>query len=232
MKVLVVEDDLDMQEYLSDCLSCEGLEVTCTTGEDNVLESLKESQPDIVLLDYVLPGKTGIDIVSEIRKSEEFGQLPVVVLSGKSDKFTTVKALRSGADDFVYKPFEDQVLVARLEAAYRRANPVQQGKKKRYLIGNLEIDSLSHEVWIDGEKVPLTLTEFKILMELVQAHGKVLKREELRDVALGGVHVSDRTIDVHVSSLRKKISQCASSLQTIRGVGYRFYYSAGPLKRG
>lgn len=245
MKVMVVEDEGDIREILKNLLEEEGFQVVALDNGLNLMAELTSNQPDLLLLDQILPGKTGVEAVREVRASHDFGRLPIIMVTGLSGEEDKVNALDIGADDYVTKPFYPKELAARIKALARRvdtapvtlpdsragsqaaaaaprATATSTPNETRIVRENLVIDFSAHRVTIDGQEIALTLTEFKILGELLKQSGQVLTREKLRERALGNLNVTDRTIDVHMASLRKKLGALGNSIETVRGVGYRF----------
>lgn len=220
MKVMVVEDEGDIRDILKGLLEEEGFQVVTLDNTMTLLEDVKRNQPDLLLLDQMLPGRTGIDALRELRSNEQYAKLPVIMVTGLSGEDDKVAALDIGADDYVTKPFYPKELAARIKALARRS--VVDVKRDKIEHGPLTMDFSAHRVSINGAEVGLTLTEFKILAELLKQVGQVLTREKLRERALGNLNVTDRTIDVHMASLRKKLGQMGDHIETVRGVGYRF----------
>ncbi|MCM2281361.1 MAG: response regulator transcription factor [Bdellovibrionaceae bacterium] len=220
MKVMVVEDEQDIREILKNLLEDEGFQVVALENGIHILEELRRHTPDLVLLDHILPGKTGVEVVREIRGQDAYARLPIIMVTGLSGEDDKVTALDIGADDYVTKPFYPKELAARIKALARRSEI--EPKQSRLTHNRLTIDFAAHRVLLDGREVALTLTEFKILSELLKQSGTVLTRERLRERALGNLNVTDRTIDVHMASLRKKLAPLGDQIETVRGVGYRF----------
>ncbi|MCC7405518.1 MAG: response regulator transcription factor [Bdellovibrionales bacterium] len=218
-KVLVVDDEKDVRDYLISVLSDEHFEVRGVEGGDDILSVLSSFSPNILLLDYSLPGKNGVEIIRVVRGNRTFAQIPIIMVTGLDSEDEKVAALELGADDYVLKPFSPKELSARVRAVLRRA---PRDEKERLENGELVVDLRSHKVLLSGSEVYLTLTEFRILTELLRQKGKVLTRDRLRETALGNLNVTDRTIDVHMASLRKKLAQYAPAIETVRGVGYRY----------
>lgn len=217
MKVMVIEDEHDIRDLLKNLLEEEGFNVVALENAVNVSEDLHTYQPDLLLLDQILPGKTGVEALKEIRLGP-YAMLPVIMVTGLSGENEKVGALEIGADDYVTKPFYPKELTARIRALARRSSlGLERLESER-----VTIDFSAHKVWIEGIETLLTLTEFKILSELLRQTGQVLTREKLRERALGNLNVTDRTIDVHMASLRKKLGQLGAQIETVRGVGYRF----------
>jgi two-component system, OmpR family, phosphate regulon response regulator PhoB len=226
MKVMVVEDERDIRDILKNLLEEEGFEVVAFENGLNILEDIRVNEPDLLLLDQILPGKTGVEAVREVRQSESFSTLPIIMVTGLSGEDEKVNALDVGADDYVTKPFYPKELAARIKALARRSSfgsdvPPATGKD-RIERENITMDFSAHRVWVDELEIALTLTEFKILAELLKQSGQVLTREKLRERALGNLNVTDRTIDVHMASLRKKLGETGNRIETVRGVGYRY----------
>ncbi len=228
MKVMVVEDESDIREILKNLLEEEGFQVVALENGLNLMEELQFSSPDLLLLDQILPGKTGVEAVREVRASEKFGRLPIIMVTGLSGEEDKVNALEIGVDDYVTKPFYPKELAARIKALARRSSAAGTSdvkvpmKDDRIVRDSLVIDFSAHRLTVDQQEVALTLTEFKILGELLRQSGQVLTRQKLRERALGNLNVTDRTIDVHMASLRKKLGSIGNQIETVRGVGYRF----------
>lgn len=220
MKIMIVEDEQGIRDILISILKDEGFDVVALEDGMRVLEELKTHRPSILLLDQILPGKSGVEVVKELRATQEFRWLPIIMVTGLSGEDDKVAALELGADDYVTKPFYPKELAARIKSLARRTESDKQAKAVAYR--DLQIDFNAHRVVLEGQELALTLTEFKILSELLKKSGQVLTREKLREYALGNLNVTDRTIDVHMASLRKKLNNYGDYIETVRGVGYRF----------
>jgi len=221
-RVLVVDDDTALAEMLGIVLRGEGFEpVFCADGE-RALGAFRESRPDLVLLDLMLPGKDGIEVCREIRL--ESG-VPIVMLTAKTDTVDVVLGLESGADDYIVKPFKPKELVARIRARIRRTD---EPRPETLEIADLVIDVAGHSVKRDGEQIPLTPLEFDLLVALVRKPWQVFTREVLLEQVWGYRHAADtRLVNVHVQRLRSKIERDPEHPEivvTVRGVGYK----AGP----
>ncbi|MCB0422112.1 MAG: response regulator transcription factor [Bdellovibrionales bacterium] len=221
-KILIVEDEVDVRDYLLSVLQDEGFTAVGVADGMNLIDHLRKYEPNLVLMDYRLPGKSGVELVQQVRGYADFNNIPFIMVTGLDGEDEKVAALELGADDYIVKPFLPRELAARIRAVLRRvsdqnANPVSQLEAK-----DLVIDLKSHSVFLQGSEIHLTLTEFRILVALLRNKGRVLSRDQLREEALGNLNVTDRTIDVHMASLRKKLNGCADFMQTVRGVGYRF----------
>jgi len=218
--VLVVEDDARIRRVLQMTLQREGLEVTgAATGEEG-LERLRERSFDVVLLDLMLPGRSGFDVCREIRRT---WNTPVIVVTARADSQDVVAGLEAGADDYVTKPFVTRVLVARIRALARRTAGVTE--RRSLTVGDLVITPQEGTVTRSGRPVELTRTEFRLLTELAVEAGRVFSREELLERVWGYDYFGDsRLVDVHVRRLRKKIEEDPSRpalVTTVRGMGYR-----------
>jgi two-component system response regulator MtrA len=221
-RVLVVDDDTALAEMLSIVLRNEGFDsVICSDG-DSAFAAFRESKPDLVLLDLMLPGRDGIDVCRQIRN--ESG-VPIVMLTAKSDTVDVVLGLESGADDYIVKPFKPKELVARIRARLRRTD---EPAPETLEIGDLAIDVAGHAVKRDGHSIPLTPLEFDLLVALARKPWQVFTREVLLEQVWGYRHAADtRLVNVHVQRLRSKIEhdpEHPEIVVTVRGVGYK----AGP----
>jgi two-component system phosphate regulon response regulator PhoB len=220
--ILVIDDEKDLIELVRYNLRAEGFEVLAARdGESGVREAL-DRRPDLVLIDLMLPGIDGLEVCHRLRADERTSRIPLIMLTAKSSEADRVVGLELGADDYVTKPFSPRELAARVKAVLRRASGRQEPPDViRH--GALEVDLGRHEVSCGDDTVELTATEFRLLHLLAARPGRVFSRSELIDGALGrDVAVLDRTIDVHVVALRKKLGKCGGWIETVRGFGYRF----------
>lgn len=221
--VLVVEDERDLNELISLNLQRNGYDVISAFNGNDALEKVRGDLPDLIVLDIMLPGVDGTEVTRQLRADARTAQIPIVMLTAKSEETDIVVGLKLGADDYVTKPFSMKILLARLESLSRRLDkPLAVDANTTLKAGPLEMDLSRHEVFVNGSNVKLTLTEFKLLSALVNARGRVLSRDQLMDKAMGAdVMVTDRAIDVHVTSIRRKLGDAAGLVHTVRGVGYR-----------
>jgi len=220
-RIVIVEDEKDMADLVARRLTREGYAVE--TASDGVagLDKIRSRLPDLALVDIMLPRMSGLDLLSELRKEPRTANIPVVIMTAKGEESDVVLGLHLGADDYVIKPFSLSVLTARVAAVLRRAAAATPGKGV-IKIGPISIDAERHLVTVDDEPVSLTLTEFRLLSALASARGRVLTRNQLIDHAMGvNTVVTDRTIDVHLTSLRKKLGEARDYVYTVRGIGYR-----------
>lgn len=227
-RLLVVEDEQHLQELLQYRLEQEGYTVTCVgTGEDG-LQAARKDPPDLVLLDLMLPGMDGLEVCHALRQDEDTAKIPVIMVTARGEESDVIKGLEMGADDYVVKPFSPKVVAARVKAVLRR-NAAEAGEEEASEPTNtikhegLLIDQDRHEVVIDGEKVELTITEFRLLELLAARPGRVFTRQQIIQHLHGALAaVTDRSVDVQVVGLRRKLGSVAERVQTVRGVGYRF----------
>lgn len=218
-RILVVDDDPAVAEMTGIVLRGDGFDpVFCDHG-DRAMEVFHETNPDVILLDLMLPGKSGIDICREIRA---VSGVPIIMLTAKSDTVDVVLGLESGADDYIPKPFKPRELIARVRARLRRNENAVPAVVR---VADLEIDVTGHKVTRDGEMIPLTPLEFDVLVTLARAPGQVFTREVLLEDVWGYRHAADtRLVNVHIQRLRAKIEKDPDNPQvvvTVRGVGYK-----------
>ena len=218
--VLVVDDDQDLAEMLGIVLNGAGIEVDLVSRGDEAVEVFRNSQPDLVLLDIMLPGIDGIEVCREIRRQST--RVPIVMLTAKGDTHDVVKGLEAGADDYMVKPFKPSELLARIRTRLRRSI---SESNSLVTIGDLSIDVVEHTVMRNGREIPLTRLEFDLLVALAKEPGRVFTREALLAEVWGYRHSTDtRLVNVHVQRLRSKIEHDAENptiILTVRGIGYK-----------
>ena len=220
--ILVIEDETDIREMLALRLKKERFDVLEASEGMTGLKKALEEQPDLVLLDLMLPFTSGLDILRKLRDSRKTVQMPIIIVSAKGEESDVVVGLELGADDYVTKPFNMSILLARINALLRRFQTAES-PQKIVSAGPIEIDTDRFLVTVDGAPVSLTRTEFGILYALATGKGRVFTRNQLIDEAIGSdADVFDRTIDVHVTSLRSKLGTARELIETVRGIGYRF----------
>jgi two-component system phosphate regulon response regulator PhoB len=221
--VLVVDDEEDILELVQFNLDREGYKVSCVATGEEALEFLKSQRPDLIVLDLMLPGVDGLEITRFLRSDPKKRNIPIVMLTAKGEEADVVTGLELGADDYVTKPFSPRVLTARVRAVLRRGEKAPPGEGESMRIHDLEIHPGRREVLIDGESVQLTYTEFGILAFLANRPGWVFTRSQIVDAVRGEDYfVTDRSVDVQVVGLRKKLGPAGKYIETVRGVGYRF----------
>ncbi|GJM19208.1 MAG: DNA-binding response regulator [Phycisphaeraceae bacterium] len=221
--ILVVDDEPDLTELLTYNLKRAGYNVLVAANGVDALRLAEEHSPDLVLLDIMMPELDGREVARRLRRSAGNADVPIVMLTARGEEADELTGLALGADDYVIKPFSMQVLLARLEAVLRRTNAARAGEDDEQLeYGPIHVDTGVHVASLEGVPLQLTVTEFKLLSALIAAEGKVLSRPALISRAMGpGVTVTERTIDVHVTAIRKKLGAHAAIIRTVRGVGYR-----------
>ena len=221
--VLLVEDEPAQREVLAYNLEAEGFRVMGAESGDEAVERIRDGVPDLILLDWMLPGLSGIELCRRWRSREETARTPIIMITARGEEEERVRGLATGADDYVVKPFSMPELVARIQALLRRANP--QLVTNTLKAGDLELDRQSHRVRRAGRDLHLGPTEYRLLEYLMRHPGRVYTREQLLDGVWGNdVYVDERTVDVHVGRLRKAINRGREPdpIRTVRGAGYAF----------
>ena len=223
-KILIVEDEPDIAELLVYNLHQAGFEtITAFNGED-ALKHVNIQSPDLILLDLLLPGVDGLDICRILKNSRATADIPVIMLTAKGEKTDRIVGLELGADDYITKPFSPREVVLRIRAVQRRMQGTgTSAAVKQLRIHDLVIDLDKHQVFNRRQKVDLTATEFKLLALLAGAPGRVFTRDLLMNELWGDNYFAvDRTVDTHISRLRRKLGHLSDAIETVRGVGYRF----------
>ena len=223
MKILIVEDEPSMVELLRYNLESEGFEVSSALDGEEAWLSIEEQKPDMVLLDWMLPKLSGIEICRRLRRDQEFRNLPVIMITARGEESDRVRGLDVGADDYVSKPFSPAELMARIRAVLRRHNPNMSNDS--ITVADVTMDLVAYKVSRDGRELHLGPTEFKLLRFFMERAGRVLTREQLLDGVWGqNVYVEDRTVDVHIRRLRKALNDQDDTdlIRTVRAVGYCF----------
>ncbi len=222
--IMVVEDEQDLQDLLHYNLEREGYNVAAATRGEEALKSIRKKRPDMVLLDLMLPGIDGLEVCRALRSDEATRDLPIVMLTAKGEEADVVTGLELGADDYITKPFSPRVLIARIKAVLRRRGGTDgTGEEDEPLrVGTLMVDPGRYEVRVEDKAVSLTRTEFGILQLLMRRPGRVFTRSQIvSEVQGANVAVTDRSVDVHIVSLRRKLGSAGQLIETVRGVGYR-----------
>ncbi len=231
VRIFIAEDEEPLRLLLRYNLEAEGYEVECVARGDEAELRLREQVPDLALLDWMLPGLSGIELCRRLRARSETRRLPIIMLTARGEEGDRVRGLSTGADDYVTKPFSVPELLARIKSLLRRTNPGQAASV--LAAGDIELDRETHRVRRGGRALHLGPTEFKLLEVLMQNPGRVYTREQLLDRVWGrDNYIDERTVDVHVGRLRKAIGAEgeADPIRTVRGSGYAFdeTYGAGP----
>lgn len=228
-RVLVVEDETEIRELIALHLRREGYLVDDLSSGDVARNQLMKQDYDMVILDWMLPGLSGLELTRWMRAEDRLKSVPILFVTAKSEPEHVAAGLDAGADDYLAKPFDTLVLMARVNALMRRRDWVESNQVKEKAsasslvqVGELKLNSDTFEVHLRGDKLDLTKSEFKLLEALMMSKGKVLTRKNLIELIQGdGVNVVGRTVDTHVFGLRKKIKDHSDIIETIRGVGYR-----------
>ena len=219
-RLLLIDDDKDLGRMLQEYFVAERLELTAATSGEDGLDLASREEYDLVVLDIMLPGIDGLEVLKRIRRSSS---VPVIMLTARGDDVDRIIGLEIGADDYLAKPFNPRELFARIKAILRRSQPRAAGAH-RWVLGGIELDTRTRKACVDGKTMPLTGTEFEVLRCLIQTPGEVVSKERLSETALGRRLLPyDRSIDTHISNLRGKLEQAGSRGATIRnqrGVGY------------
>ena len=224
-RVLIVEDERGLTQSLAWYFNREGYEPVVAHDGQEGLRKAQALLPDVVLLDVMLPGMSGLEVCRELKNGERTRDVPILMITAKSEETDQIVGFNLGADDYVTKPFSNKVLLAKVKALLRRvAGQADPGDVVEHV--GVRIDRVRHRVTVDGKKVDLTPTEFRLLECMLRQPGRAFSRHQLMDAAIGeGSIVLERTIDVHVKTLRKKLTAAGGSaelIETVRGVGYRF----------
>lgn len=220
--IYLVEDDNSIRELVAYTFNTAGLEAEGFDKPSLFWEALEKRRPDLVLLDIMLPEEDGIQILQKLRQREDTKKLPVIMLTAKGSEYDKVMGLESGADDYVSKPFGMMELLARVKALLRRTEDLRPAQESRYVIGDLTVNQKRHEVLVKGEAVTLTKKEFDMLCYLLENKGMVLTRDQLLNQIWGyDFDGENRTVDVHIRTLRQKLGDCGTYIETIRGIGYK-----------
>ncbi|MCZ0961282.1 phosphate regulon transcriptional regulator PhoB [Paracoccus benzoatiresistens] len=219
--VLVVEDEGAQREVLQYNLEAEGFEVVVADNGEDALLLVQEEQPDLMVLDWMLPKVSGIEVCRQVKADPATRSIPIIMLSARSEETDRVRGLETGADDYVVKPYSVVELMARLRTQLRRTRPASMGERLSF--GDIILDAAEHRVFRAGQALHLGPTEFRLLSTLMEKPGRVWTREQLLDRVWGrDIYVDTRTIDVHVGRLRKALMQNGGNnpVRTVRGTGY------------
>ncbi|MEZ6194312.1 MAG: response regulator [Planctomycetota bacterium] len=221
--ILIIEDEIDILEVVEYNLAGEGYKVLKALDGESGLLIAREKNPGVILLDLMLPGMGGKQVCQKLKQDPLTRDIPVIMVTAKSEETDVIVGLGLGADDYVTKPFRPKELIARIQAVARRSRGVSTvDQEARIQVGDLVIDPVRHELLVEEESIEMTATEFRIMHLLMSQPGRVFTREQISSKALGQVlHPTDRNIDVHVKTIRKKLGERRDAIETVRGVGYR-----------
>lgn len=219
--VLVVEDEPAQREVLAYNIRAEGFDVLTAAAGDEALVTVRETPPDVIVLDWMLPHVSGIEVCRQLKMGTNTAKIPIIMLSARSEETDKVRGLETGADDYVTKPYSVAELLARLRTQLRRVRPATVGERLDY--EDIMVDLAEHRVYRDGVELALGPTEFRLLTAFMERPGRVWSREQLLDRVWGrDIYVDSRTVDVHVGRLRKALraSDQGDPIRTVRGAGY------------
>jgi two-component system phosphate regulon response regulator PhoB len=222
-RILAVDDEEDILELVRYNLVRGGFDVICVSTGEDALKLARTKMPDCILLDLMLPGIDGLEVCNILKREQKTSHIPIVMLTAKGEEADIVAGLELGADDYITKPFSPRILVARIKAVLRRKAKAPVSQTAVIKMKELVIHPGRHEVLIKGKPVELTSTEFKLLHYLARRPGWVFTRQQIIAAARGDEYpVTDRSVDVHIVGLRKKLGALGRCIETVRGVGYRF----------
>lgn len=222
-RVLVVDDEQDLLELVSYNLNKEGFRVVCVSSGEEALAAARRDMPDLILLDLLLPTVDGLEVCRRLKADPRTQHIPVLMLTAKSEETDVVTGLELGAEDYVTKPFSPRVLVARVKALLRRRTKESSDDEAAVTVHELVIHPGWHEVLLAGKPIDLTFTEFRLLHFLARKPGWAFTRSQIVDAVKGEDYpVTERSVDVQVAGLRKKMGEFGDYIETVRGIGYRF----------
>ncbi|GAB5446056.1 phosphate regulon transcriptional regulator PhoB [Gymnodinialimonas sp.] len=219
--VLVVEDEPAQREVLAYNIRAEGFDVVTAAAGDEALEAVRDTPPDVIVLDWMLPHVSGIEVCRQLKMASDTSKIPVIMLSARSEESDKVRGLETGADDYITKPYSVAELLARLRTQLRRVRPSTVGERLEY--EDIAVDLTEHRVYRGEDTLSLGPTEFRLLTAFMERPGRVWSREQLLDRVWGrDIYVDSRTVDVHVGRLRKalKVGEAGDPIRTVRGAGY------------
>ena len=222
-RILVVDDEPDITALVAYHLAKAGYRVSTATSGTEALKSAREERPDIVVLDLMLPGLSGYDVLAELRRRDETRDVGVILLTARRDEPDRIKGLTLGADDYLIKPFSPAELTLRVQALLRRLASPAVAAGSTLVADSLTVDRAAHRATVDGRELNLTATEYKLLVLLVERRGRVQTRPQLLESVWDAQpDIQTRTVDMHVQRLRTKLEEMGDMIETVRGVGYRF----------
>ncbi len=222
-RILIVEDEADILELAEYNLTKEGYDVVSARSGEEALKKIHSVKPDLVLLDLMLPGMDGFEVTRQMKRNPQTADIPIVMLTAKSEESDIVAGLELGAEDYITKPFSPRVLIARARAVLRRSMQKLSDDCSRIQIQDLDINPSRFEVRVNGKPVELTATEFHLLAFMARRPGWVFTRSQIIDAIKGSDYpVTDRSVDVQIVGLRKKLKSAYARIETVRGIGYRF----------
>ena len=224
-RILVVDDEPDISALVAYHLARESYVVRTANTGDEALEALERERPDLIVLDLMLPGMTGLEVLQAVRSRPDTSEVPVILLTARREESDRIEGLRLGADDYVAKPFSPEELVLRVGAVLRRIRqlPPSEGSGSILKVGPITLDTGAAQVEVDGQVLALTPTEYRLLEVLMQRRGRVQSRRQLLEAVWETTaDVTTRTVDMHIQRVRSKLGDASDWLETVRGFGYRF----------
>ncbi len=222
-RVLVVDDEPDITALVAYHLAKAGYRVSTAASGPDALRAARDERPDIVILDIMLPGVSGYDVLAELRRREETRDVGVILLTARREEADRIRGLSLGADDYLVKPFSPAELTLRVNAVLRRLGAPAVTSGSTIVAGPIALDRSAHRVLVDGREVELTATEYKLLLTLIERRGRVQTRPQLLETVWEAQpDIQTRTVDMHIQRLRAKLGEAGALIETVRGFGYRF----------
>ena len=222
-RILVVDDEPDITALVAYHLAKAGYRVSTAANGTDALKSATEQRPDVIVLDLMLPGLSGLDVLQALRKQEDTRDVGVIMLTARREEADRIRGLTLGADDYLTKPFSPNELTLRVAAIIRRLAAPSVSGGSQLVAGSITVDRSAHRVTVEGQELPLTATEYKLLLTLLERRGRVQTRPQLLEIVWDAQpDIQTRTVDMHVQRLRTKLGEAGDQIETVRGFGYRF----------
>ena len=222
-RILVVDDEPDITALVAYHLAKAGYRVSTAANGTDALKTASEQRPDVIVLDLMLPGLSGLDVLQALRKQEDTRDVGVIMLTARREEADRIRGLSLGADDYLTKPFSPNELTLRVAAIIRRLAAPSVSAGSQLVAGSITVDRSAHRVTIAGQELPLTATEYKLLLTLLERRGRVQTRPQLLETVWDAQpDIQTRTVDMHVQRLRTKLGDAGDQIETVRGFGYRF----------
>ena len=224
-KILIVDDEEDIREMIRYNLEREGYSVSESSDGESVTKICEKDMPNLIILDIMLPGMDGQQVCYKLKSDAQLKHIPIIMLTAKGEETDEVVSLKIGADDYIKKPFSPRILLARVDTLFRKQMTPSINIEEQQIVkrDNMVIDTARHEVVVEGKKIKLTRAEFNILLFLAKRPGWVFSRQQIIEESIGeDVFITERTIDVHIATLRKKLGNFSGLIETVHGVGYKF----------
>ncbi len=222
-RILVVDDEPDITALVAYHLAKAGYRVSTAANGTDALKTATEQRPDVIVLDLMLPGLSGLDVLQALRKQEDTRDIGVIMLTARREEADRIRGLSLGADDYLTKPFSPNELTLRVAAIIRRLAAPAGAGGSQLVAGSITVDRAAHRVTVEGQELPLTATEYKLLLTLLERRGRVQTRPQLLETVWDAQpDIQTRTVDMHVQRLRTKLGEAGDQIETVRGFGYRF----------